>query len=119
MAANSNSCKAFCVTVVSAILVVVAERDKPAQSFLAFIPTVLFFALDTYYLSLEKRFRVAYNDFIEKMHHRELDALHLYAVYPAQRRVSTFVAAAFSPATLPLYGGLALMILLTRYIVAP
>ena len=57
MASNSNSSKAWCITIVSAILVVVADKGKPDYAYIAFIPTLLFFALDTYYLALEKGFR--------------------------------------------------------------
>jgi len=60
MAANSSSSKAWCVTLVSAILVIVADKGKPQYAWLALIPTILFLVLDAYYLSLERGFRNAY-----------------------------------------------------------
>lgn len=63
MANNSAGCKAWCITLVSAILVVVAQEGKPGFALLAILPTFLFAFLDTYYLALEKRFRNAYNSF--------------------------------------------------------
>jgi hypothetical protein len=68
MASNSASAKAWCITLVSAILVIVADKSKPQYTMIAYIPTLLFLVLDTYYLGLEKGFRNSYNDFIRKLH---------------------------------------------------
>lgn len=80
MAANSNSSKAWCITVVSAILVVVADKNKPDYALLALIPTFLFLALDTYYLAMEKGFRNSYNKFVRKVHDGSLTLDDLYLV---------------------------------------
>src|SRR2546426_12383360 len=68
MATNSASSKAWCITLVSAILVIVANKDKPDYTWLAAIPTFLFLALDAYYLSLERGFRNSYNTFVGRLH---------------------------------------------------
>ncbi|MGN2393596.1 hypothetical protein ACTFO6_19145, partial [Pelomicrobium sp. G1] len=62
MASNSASCKAWCITLVAAILVIVADKGKPKYALIAVIPTVLFLVLDAYYLALERCFRVSYNE---------------------------------------------------------
>jgi hypothetical protein len=80
MASNSNSSKAWCITVVSAILVVVADKNKPDYALLALIPTLLFLALDTYYLAMEKGFRNSYNKFVRKVHDGSLTLDDLYLV---------------------------------------
>lgn len=72
MATNSSSSKAWCITLVSAILVVVADKGKPQYAWLALIPTMLFFVLDACYLGLERGFRNAYNNFIQKLHEQAL-----------------------------------------------
>jgi hypothetical protein len=59
MASNSASCKAWCITLVSAILVIVADKGKPQHALITIIPTVLFLVLDTYYLAIEM-FRQSY-----------------------------------------------------------
>ena len=61
MAANSTSSKTWCITVVTATLIVAANKDKPDYTLFALVPTLLFLALDVYYLALEKGFRKAYN----------------------------------------------------------
>ena len=68
MAANSASCKTWCIGLVSAILVVVADKNKADYVVIAMVPTGLFFVLDTYYLALERCFRASYNAFIETLH---------------------------------------------------
>jgi len=82
MASNSSACKAWCVTLVSAILVVVADKGKPDYAYIALLPTFVFTALDAYYLSLEKAFRNSYNEFISKLHKKSLTEEDLYSVAP-------------------------------------
>lgn len=82
MAANSTSAKAWCVALVSAILVVVADKGKPAYALLALFPALLFCALDVYYLAMEKGFRNAYNTFVTKLHSGRLEVADLFAVVP-------------------------------------
>lgn len=82
MASNSTSAKSWCITIVSAILVVVADKNKPDYALLALIPTFLFLALDAYYLAMEKGFRNSYNSFVKKVHDGTLLAEDLYSVRP-------------------------------------
>jgi hypothetical protein len=82
MASNSAACKAWCVTLVSAVLVIVADKGKPEYAYITMLPTIVFFALDAYYLALEKAFRNSYNDFIQKIHNKVLTEEDLYSVIP-------------------------------------
>lgn len=82
MAGNSTSCKAWCITIVSAILVIVADKGNPNFAWIAILPTVLFAGLDIYYLALEKGFRNSYNSFIKKLHGDVLTTEDLYSVVP-------------------------------------
>ncbi|MBM7070579.1 hypothetical protein JQC92_00780 [Shewanella sp. 202IG2-18] len=82
MAVNSSSSKAWCVTLVSAVLVIVADKGKPEYAYIAMLPTIVFAALDAYYLALEKAFRNSYNDFISKLHSKVLTETDLYSVAP-------------------------------------
>lgn len=54
MSSNSSSCKAWCITLVSAVLVIVADKGKSEYAYIALLPTLVFAALDAYYLALEK-----------------------------------------------------------------
>jgi hypothetical protein len=82
MAANSSASKAWCVTLVSAVLVIVADKGVPDYAYIALLPAVIFAALDAYYLALEKAFRNSYNDFISKLHNKTLTETDLYSVAP-------------------------------------
>lgn len=82
MASNSTSSKTWCITVVSAMLVVVADKNKPDFALLSFIPIILFLALDTYYLAMEKGFRKSYNIFVRKVHEKTLVLEDLYSIKP-------------------------------------
>jgi hypothetical protein len=117
MAANSTSCKAWCITLVSAILVIVADKGKPQFSLIAIIPTLLFFALDTYYLYLEKGFRHSYNSFIEKLHTGKVVAADLYSVSPSGDKIKTLFAAMRSFSIWAFYLTLFVMIFLVKTIV--
>ena len=67
MADNSRSCKLWCITIVSATLVLLATNEPPDLVRLAVIPTIIFLILDTYYLALERRFRCSYSEFTNKL----------------------------------------------------
>jgi len=117
MASNSASCKAWSITLVSAILVIVANKGKPEYTLIAFIPSILFLALDTYYLALEKMFRESYNTFIRKLHSGEIVASDLYAVVPHGNLYVTFFKSLLSFSIWPFYLTLIFMIFLTKLIV--
>lgn len=80
MSSNSSGCKAWCITLVSAILVIVADKGKPEYVWIAIIPSFLFAALDVYYLALEKGFRNSYDLFIGKLHRGILTEQDLYSI---------------------------------------
>ncbi len=117
MAANSSACKAWCITTVSAILVLVADKGKPKFALMALIPIVLFWALDVYYLSLEKMFRNSYNSFIHKLHKGKLTAEDLYAIKPGGHLPDAVNAAVKSFSIWPIYLTLILMVWVAKQLV--
>lgn len=68
MAANSANCKTWCITAVSALLVVMADKHKPEMVSVLVVPVVLFGFLDAYYLGIERSFRERYDTFIGALH---------------------------------------------------
>jgi hypothetical protein len=119
MATNSGTCKAWCITLVSAILVIIADKGKPDFAFIAIVPTVLFLVLDTYYLSLERRFRNSYKVFIEKLHRGKLGYSDLYAMAPSGSALRIFFESIFSFSVWPFYLTLGFMIWITKCVVIP
>jgi hypothetical protein len=82
MASNSSASKSWCITVVSAILVIVADKGKPDFALISLIPTTLFGALDVYYLALEKGFRESYSSFVKNLYDGTLKPSDFYTVSP-------------------------------------
>ena len=96
MAENSRSCKVWCVTLVSAVLVLVARTETPEYALIALIPAVLFLILDTYYLALERTFRESYNAFVRQVGEGSLTPADLYQVKQGGSIPKVFMASLFS-----------------------
>jgi len=62
MNSNSFQMKAWMVTLVSALLGIFASTGNHKFVLVAFVPTLIFWFLDTYYLWQERKFRGLYND---------------------------------------------------------
>ena len=80
MADNSRWCKVWCVTLVSAALVLAARTDNPHHTLVALAPIVLFLVLDAYYLGLERSYRWSYNRFVKHLHQGKLQREQLFRV---------------------------------------
>ena len=117
MAENSRSCKVWCVTLVSAVLVLVARTEKPEYALIALIPALLFLILDTYYLALERAFRASYNAFVRKLGGDGLTPVDLYRVAPSGPVSGHFMASLKSFSIWPFYPTLLGMIILVWWII--
>lgn len=119
MANNSVSCKTWCITLVSAILVVIADKTEPDYAWIAVLPVLLFGVLDSYYLGQERAFRTSYNKFVAKLHSGQATTHDLFQVTPAKDAsvVRSSIQAISSFAIYPFYITLLLMIALTRFII--
>ncbi|MFG0904925.1 hypothetical protein [Photobacterium damselae] len=62
MNTNSFQIKGWCITIVSALLAVYASNKNELFVLIAIAPTFIFWLLDSYYLSQERKFRGLYND---------------------------------------------------------
>lgn len=116
MAANSSGCKTWCVAIVSAILVVVADKGKPDYALLSTVPIVLFFFLDAYYLGLEHGFRDRYNNFVRRLHEGTATLEDVFIVAPASG-FARVMRAAGSTSVFPFYTLLAGLLIMVRAVV--
>jgi hypothetical protein len=82
MASNSAGCKSWCITLTSAIVVVLLNSNKQEYVYVAFIPLIMFMILDCYYLAMERSFRTKYNTFIQKLHANQATKSDLFVVSP-------------------------------------
>ncbi len=115
MATNSSSAKSWSITIVSAILVVVADKNKPDYALIALIPTLLFLLLDIYYLGMEKGFRNSYNIFVKKVHEGILTTDDLFSVKPTGTDLKLQWEALGSFSVWGFYSFLGGMILIARF----
>ncbi len=91
MAENGRSCKVWCITLVSAVLVLAARTADADHTLIALIPTALFWVLDAYYLGLERGFRASYNAFVQKIQRAEVSVADLYPVVLAGSPTKRFL----------------------------
>lgn len=113
LAGNSAACKAWCVGLVSALTLVVAESAKLELLVVPMLPIILFASLDAYYLGLERRFRRAYDTFARKLHDGSatVDDAFILAPRPKWREIiGEGVEAVLSFSVWPFYGGLAALL---------
>lgn len=117
MATNSTACKTWCITLVSAVIVIIADKGKPSYIWISIIPIVLFGLLDAYYLLLEKAFREKYNEFIKKVHDSTATIDDMFIVAPSSGvRVVTseWLKAAGSISIWPFYSLLLIMLIIVK-----
>jgi hypothetical protein len=117
MASNSAACKTWCVSLVSAIVVIIADKGKPDFVWVSVIPIALFFFLDLYYLSLERLFREVYNDFIRKLHIGTAMVEDVFSIAPktgTSLKSLHILKSCGSIAIWPFYTLLAVMLLVVR-----
>ena len=119
MAGNSSSCKTWCVTLVSAIVVIIAEKGKIQYISISAVPIALFLLLDAYYLGLEKLFRELYNSFVRKLHNNTATIDDVFIVRPGTKTELFWATmdSFWSPAVLPFYGLLGLMLYIISRII--
>ena len=115
MSTNSASCKAWCIALVSAILIVVAEKENVNLAYLALLPTFLFLVLDAYYLALERMFRASYKTFIKKLHQGKIEADDLFVIAPQGALFKNVWLSIWSFSVWPFYGTLFATTILVRW----
>ena len=79
LAGNSFLLKGWSVTLVSALFAFAAKDSKPAFAFLAFVPVIVFWLLDGYFLSQERTFRAIF-DVVRQKTESDID----FSMSPAQ-----------------------------------
>ncbi len=79
MAGNSASCKTWAVTLVSALLALSIENCR-VPIWICFVPVVMLYLLDSFYLGLERHFIGLQRGFLQKLHKKELHIEDIYSI---------------------------------------
>ena len=119
MAENSRSCKVWCVTLVAAVLVLVARTGESQHALIAMVPTLLFLFLDSYYLALERAFIRSQDAFVAKLHRGDLDSADVYRMAPTGMGLLLVVRCLGSVSIWLFYPLVALTIFLAWYLILP
>ena len=112
MADNSTACKFWCLTLVSAILVLVSQNGKPDHVLVAFVPAIFLLVTNVYYHIQERRFRASYDIFVERVQKAELHLTDVYRIAPSGSKIANIFPALCSVSIYPFYGMIILMIIL-------
>ena len=111
MDGNTRACKTWALTLVAAILVVVTKFEDgagsdsfgPLETWIAVVPTTLFWMLDSYYLALERAFRKSYEEFVRRLHDKELRRDELFQIHTPGKQWEYGLPSLFSISTFPFY----------------
>lgn len=126
MAENSRACKTWAVTLVAAILVVVArfgttkgETALDADAvWIALGPAILFWILDSYYLALERWFRSRYNDFVAELHANRLEPSDVFNIAPPADVIGQTIRSLWRFVNMVFYGTTVGMIIVVFAVIA-
>ena len=114
MAENSRSCKLWSITALSAVIFLAARTGVPWHTLIAIVPLLLFFLLDVYYLSLEVRFRSAYEGLLDKLREGSYGPKDVYQIVPVDWSLGVLAKCLRSPSVY-LYYPLALCIVVAVF----
>lgn len=112
MASNSSNAKSCLVAIVAALMALqMPNKDNAYIILSALLPTFLFYWMDCYYLSLEKRFRNLQSAFInhEKKDGQLIADEYKFNIYDIKGKYPK-MRAIFSWSTTPFYGFIALCV---------
>ncbi|WP_048340901.1 hypothetical protein [Clostridium novyi] len=122
MANNSFKIKGWTITLVTAILGLLATKNLLTLKYISIliIPILGFAMLDAYYLRLERIFRKKYNEFVKAYNNKEYDKLNIFELStekPENIKISYFNNF-FSTSIIGTYAILGALIIVMLIIVA-
>lgn len=123
MAANSSNCKAWAITLFTAMAALLIGVEVMRQwMWVILFPIVLFYYLDAYYLELEKDYRNLEASFINKLHAPEDSTSYVYDFNythaDGYKKGENLKKGLTSSATWPLYSILAVISIILCFVFA-
>lgn len=108
MASNSFSLKGWAVTLVAGIFALASKDANPLFFLVAYIPIVIFWGLDAYYLQLERKFRRLY-DKVRLMDENQIDFSMSISISASDCGKCSYLSCLFSKTEFWFYFPLALL----------
>jgi hypothetical protein len=109
MAGHLFLLKGWTITLIAALFALSAKDANAAYALIAYFPALIFWALDAYFLSQERRFRSLY-DHVRNLDESQIDFSMDTSPFVNERR-NTWGGALMSRTLLLYYGGLAAVML--------
>ncbi len=116
MASNLFLLKGWTVTLIAALFALAAKESRDYYFALAFFPTFMFWLLDGYFLSQERRFRSLY-DHVTKLDEAQIDFSMDTQPFKNTPSRNKWWRALFSPTLLIYYGVLAVAMLVVMWLI--
>jgi hypothetical protein len=99
----SLNCKTWCITMTSALGVILFEKRQCLNIIVILFPIIIFFLLDCYYLGLERLFKDIYEEFICKLNTDTLIEDDIIINSKIKNRFTYFLKGFISFSTTPIY----------------
>lgn len=106
----SNTCKAWCIALVSAVLLFAIKEQQRDMLMVLMMPVGLFYVLDAYYLSVERELLALARTLAEKVRTKKVQMSDVFMIRTSKGRARLFLLAKamfWSWSTLPFYGTIA------------
>ena len=115
MASNLFLLKGWTVTLIAALFALAAKDSKDVYFLIAYLPPVMFWVLDGYFLAQERRFRALY-DHVRKLDESEIDFSMDTQKFSHEWRTS-WLGSMFSRTLNIYYGSLIVVMLIVMFMV--
>lgn len=109
MASNSFVFKGWSVTIIAGLSAFATSDSNKKLLLVAFLATLLLWAVDAYYLSLERQYRLLY----EKWAKQKPKEIILSMKLPEYSKLKSWLKALFAPVLLGFYGVASVLIVVT------
>jgi hypothetical protein len=115
MASNLFLLKGWTVTLIAALFALAAKDSKPVYFFVAYLPPFMFWVLDGYFLSQERRFRALY-DHVRRLPEDQIDFSMSTEPFKNEFR-NGWIGSMWSRTLLIYYGGLVATMLIVMFLI--
>jgi hypothetical protein len=113
MASNLFLLKGWTITLIAALFALAAKDSDRSYFLIAYLPALMFWALDGYFLSQERRFRALY-DHVRKLGESDIDFSMDTSTFKNEAR-NTWLGAMFSGTLLIYYGVLIVTMIVVMF----
>lgn len=115
MANNSFQLKSWTVSLITATLIFADLKKQVCFIWIVFIPIIVFWVLDAYYLQLERRYRKLYN-FVQKDYINKTNEISLFDMSLQKYNVDKIIKIMFSKSICPIYFFIIIATLVVLYV---